>query len=311
VERLKHAVADKPELKYDLLSELRYIAKGEKNDDLQLALMEQIVELRPSDTSMRFALAFKHSEVGNSDMALYHYLKIPIFERDAMTSNNLGVAYGNFQMPIKSMAAFRASANQNQTLAMCNLAFKLLRSGFLAEAQIEADRALSIKPHHKSVPELLKRLSEAPDEEENKLKETLERTKVKAAFYRRVGEGVLKTTTHAIASTWNSPQGALEGKMDGALVRICGASERPASALPGLLFRQTTVTHRIEYAGHLYGNVIFGGVKRSRDGEVTSTLASMNSDVKVVMVFNEDYSELSVMENPDGFQPEFYTLTRS
>src|SRR5713101_536165 len=290
VERLKHAVADKPELKYTLLSEFQYVAGVEKNDDLQLAVMEQIVECRPGDTSVRFALAFKHSEVGNSDMALYHYLKIPVFERDAITWNNLGVAYGNFEMPIKATAAFRVSANQNETLAMCNLGFKLLHSGFSVEAQIEADRAFSIKPHHKSVPELLKRLNEKQGDEENKLKETLERTKVKAAFYRRVGEGVLMTTAQTIASTWNSPEGTLEGKMDGAFMRIFGANERPVNALPGLLyhpfrgpFGRATVMHRIEYAGQVHGNVIFGGVKRSRDGEVPSVLGSMNDDVKVVM----------------------------
>jgi len=32
---------------------------------------------------------------------------------------------------------------------MCNLGFKLLGSGFLPEAQREADKAISIKPHHK------------------------------------------------------------------------------------------------------------------------------------------------------------------
>ena len=137
--------------------------------------MEQMAELRPGDASARFLLAFKHSEIGNYDMALHHYLRIPIFERDAMTWNNLGVAYGNFEMPTKAIAAFRVSEQKNETLAMCNLGFKLLRSGFLPEAQQEADKAISIKPHHKNVPELLKRLNEVQNQEEDKLAETLEK----------------------------------------------------------------------------------------------------------------------------------------
>jgi tetratricopeptide (TPR) repeat protein len=316
VERLKREVAGKPDLQYEFLSAFRDLAEAEKNDGLQLAIMEQMVELRPDDTSARFSLAFKHSVVGNSDMALHHYLKIPLCERDATTWNNLGVAYGDFGMPIKAVDAFRESEKENETLAMCNLGFKLLSSGFLPEAQLEADKAISIKPHHKNVPELLTRLNGAQDEEEDKLTETLEKTKVKAAFYRKLGEGVLKATPLNIAPNWNSPEGALEGKMDGTSVRIIGAHKRPLNALAGLfqpsgLLGQAMVTHRIEYSGEVRGNVIFGHVKRSMDGEAPSLLGSTDNNVKTVMIFNEDHTELFVMEHPGNLHPLFYTLTRS
>jgi tetratricopeptide (TPR) repeat protein len=318
MEALKRKFGGTPDLQYALLSTLLDLAKVEKSDGLELAIMEQMVELRPADKSVRFSLAFKHSEVGNADMALHHYLRIPFSQRDATVWNNLGVAYGKFAMPIKAIDAFRVSEEANETLAMCNLGFELLSSGFLQEAQREADKALSVKPHHKNVPELLKRLSEVQDEEEDKLKEALEQVKAKAAFYRKLGEGILKATATKIAPSWNSPEGILEGKMDGTSVRIFGTYKRPLNALAGLLsspstglIGQMTVTHRIEYSGQVRGNVILGRVKRSRDGETPSLLGSLNDDVKTAMVFNEDQTELAVMEQLGSLHPQFYTLTNS
>ena len=315
VETLKCEVAGKPEQQYKLLLELRDLAEAEKNDELQLAIMEQMVHLRPGDSSARFSLAFKHSEISNPDMAIHHYLKIPVVERNAITWNNLGVAYGDLGMPIKAVAAFRVSENGNEALAMCNLGFRLLDSGFLPEAQQEADRALSIKAHHKNVPGLLTRLTELKDEEDGRLTEKLEETKVNAAFYRKLGEGVLKLTPYNIAPNWSSPEGALEAKMDGASVRIFGIHERPT--LGGLLSNpfsgpidQAMVTHHIEYSGRVRGNIIAGDVRRSRDGEVPSLLGSTSDNVKVLMVFDDDHTELFVMEKSVGSNPKFYSRQR-
>ena len=253
VERLKEEVGSKLDLQYELLSHLQDLPEAEKNDVLHVAIMERMVELRPSMSSIRFALAFKHSEIGNSDMALHHYLKIPVFDRNAVAWNNLGVAFGNFGMPIKSIRAYRVAENRNETLAMCNLGFKLLSAGFLPEAKEEADKAASIEYHHKNVPELLTRLNDAPDEEDAKLAETLENIKTKAAFYRRLGESILKATPAEIALKWDSPEGPLEGKMDGMSVRFSGSQQRPLNALAagilplplGGVGSQVAVTHRI------------------------------------------------------------------
>jgi tetratricopeptide (TPR) repeat protein len=320
VEALKGEVGGKADLQYDLLSSLRDLAEIEKSDALQLAIMEQMVELHPSDISLRFSLAFKHSEFGNSDMALHHYLRIPIFERDPITWNNIGASYGDFHMSAKAIGAFRLSEEKNETLAMCNIGFKLLQSGFLAEAQQLAERALAIKPHHENVPELLKRLAEVPREEDKKLTETLEKTKEKAAFYQRLGAGVLRKTPVEIARNWNSPDGVVEAKMDGTSIRLFGAHERPISTLGSLLagpvsglgvLGSVTAVHRIEYSGELRGTIFVGQVKRWRDGEQPSLLSAANDSVKVLMVLSDDHTEISVMENPGSMHARFYCLTRT
>jgi tetratricopeptide (TPR) repeat protein len=317
VEKIKLKISDDLELTRSLLSYFKEQAELDKEEQFQLAVMEEIVALRPTDTAARFSLAYQHSQVGNHDMALYHYQKIPHFARDPTTWNNLGVSYGEFGMRIKSVEAFRLSEKENETLAMSNLGFKLLRAGFLAEAQQEADKAIAIKSYHANVPELIKRLKEAPKEEQDKLEETLDKVKAKADFYRKAADGVLKSSPTTIASSWNSPDGVLEAKMDGDFVRIFGSQQRSANALGGVIYPAAgglgnlMTTHRVEYSGRVRGNVIFGEVKRSHDGAVQSLLAMGGGDSKVIMVFNEDQSQLHVIERLENTNPTFYVLTRS
>jgi hypothetical protein len=69
--------------------------------------------------------------------------------------------------------------------------------------------------------------------------------------------------------------------------------------------------HRIKYVGRLRGDAILGGVKRSRDGENPSLLAEGLSNPNVVMYFNADHTELSVMESPQSSAPTFYNIART
>jgi tetratricopeptide (TPR) repeat protein len=76
IEKIKLKLPDDPELTRSLLSYLKEQAELDKEEQFQLAVMEEIVALRPTDTAARFSLAYQHSQVGNVDMALYHYQKI-------------------------------------------------------------------------------------------------------------------------------------------------------------------------------------------------------------------------------------------
>ena len=308
-ETLKRSAGDASALQYALLTNLLDLASAEKDKQLELAILEEMVELRPSDSSTRFNLAYKHSDAGNSDMALYHYLKIPVFERTAVTWNNLGVAYSAFHMPILAVNAFRASEEQNNSLAMCNLGFRLLGSGFATEAQAEAEKALAIKPHHQNVSELLKRLNEASEEEKNKVDETLQRTNEKAAFYRKLGKSVLRSTPSVVAPNWKSEDGLLEAQMDGTSIKIRGTRQRHTlgGLGAGMFGSNVTLTEQIEYSGQLRGCAIFGQVKRTTEGQTPSLLDS-SADAKTVMLFNEDHTEISVMERPDSLYPSFYSF---
>jgi tetratricopeptide (TPR) repeat protein len=316
IEKLKATSAGNSQVASTLLSYFKDRADEDKELFFELVVLEQIAALDPTDVKARFDLAYQYSQIGSYDMALFHYQKIPRFARNSYTWNNLGVAYGHFRMRSKAVAAFRESANANETLAMSNLGFKFLNAGFLAEARAEAEKAFEIKDHHQNVPELLKRIRELPDEEETKLKETLEKVQSKAEFFRRAADEVLKTNPTTISPKWNSPDGILEAKVEGDLIRLFGEELRPTPANPFTYGLQSTglgtvmTPHRVEYSGRVHGNVMVGEVKRSNDSAAISLLSAGGGSTKVMMIFSEDRSQLHVAEGLDFIEPKFYTLTR-
>ncbi|MGH2509720.1 MAG: hypothetical protein ACRDHZ_20260, partial [Ktedonobacteraceae bacterium] len=149
-----------------LLRQLNELANIRKDDGTSIAIMERIVELDRSDTDTRFSLAYKHSEIGNNDLALFHYLKIPYADRKASTWNNLGVAFTHFSLPAKAIEAFRKAEGMGGTLAMSNLAGKFITAGFLPEAAKQCETVIAIKDYHKNVGHFLARLKDVPEEED-------------------------------------------------------------------------------------------------------------------------------------------------
>jgi len=154
----------------ELLNALRGLVEIDKDNDASVVLMERIVDIDPSDTNARFDLAYKYSQMGNSDLALFHYLRIPTEERTAMTWNNIGVAFQNLELSAKSIDAFRRAEQMGETLAMSNIAEKLTTAGFLREAQQECDNALKKDRYHYNVVTTLARLKGMPDNENTKEK---------------------------------------------------------------------------------------------------------------------------------------------
>jgi len=309
---LKTMAATNADAKLSLLGGLTMIAEQEKDEAFQIALLEHKVENSPADTDARFSLAYKYSENDNRDMALHHYLKIPIPQRHEATWNNLGVSYGEFQLPFKGVRAFRRSADAGGSLAMSNLGNKLLSAGFLEEAKAECDKALAIPNYDKNIPALLNRLREVPDDENKKLEELLQKIKTKADFFMATGALVVSLTPIKIAERWAAPEGNIEATYVGETLRIFGSYERPLSALAGILSGPLSLTpratrHKIEFVGRMRGRVFFGKV--SRTGEFDTVVSSLlGSGIKTIMQLSDDETEFSVMENYPSQSPEFYKL---
>ena len=297
-----------------VLSALSRLAEFEKDNDLQLAVLERKLELHPGDATARFDLAYKHSESKNADMALHHYAKIPVPSRDATTWNNLGVSFGEINLPVNSVRAYRKAEAANETLAMSNLGYKLLSAGFIEEAQKECDKALAIPNYHKNIPQLLARLKEVPEEEQKSLDESLENIKPKAAFYRQLGEAATLKIPKMVAARWQCAECVLDLTLSGTTIKLSGTYKRASSplvsALMGTSAIQKVTTHKIEYNGKLRGQMIIGDVSRSNDGEQTTFIALELGKIKVLMHFSADGSELHVMENPHSTAPKFDVLKK-
>jgi tetratricopeptide (TPR) repeat protein len=264
------------------------------------------------DASIRFDLAYKHSQAENKDMALHHYDKIPSVQRNPTTWNNIGVSYGEFQMPVRSVRAFRLAEAESETLAMSNLGFQFLGTGFFKEAKELCDRALAIEGHHKNAVALLDRLTAADEEETEKFKETLEAVKKKAEFYRALGQAIVMETPGWVAPKWKSWEGVFDVILDGPAITLSGKFERSANALfraLGSPIGTATVFEDVLFTGEVWGHIVVGTVLRKTKGERASLLAEGSATPKVVMYFDGDCKELFVMENPQSVSPTFYSFT--
>jgi Tfp pilus assembly protein PilF len=306
----------------EILRALRGLSKLEKEDNENLAIMERIVEVDPSDVDTRFSLAYKHSECGNNDLALYHYLKIPTLDRSSTTWNNLGVTFDQFSLPAKSVESYRRAEKLDGTLAMSNLAQKFISEGFLPEAKKQCDDALMIEDYHKNIESTLARLKELPDKENEKEAELLEKAKPKSDFYKQFGRAVSRADPNELTGRWEGPDCVLDVKSRDEEFRTAGTYERHSSGLLGLYASgvggstssdNTPVRFRVEYSGTLRGRAIEARVTRKQEGAmpIASTLLGSSTDeTRVLMFVTSHENELRVMETSPGNGSRFYSLRR-
>lgn len=321
IAQMKSMCADAGKWEAEVLQAERKLAEMAKDDEILTGTMERLLELDPTDLDTRFALAYKYSDQGNNDLAAMHYGRIFYEERTAVTWNNLGVAFDQIGLPAKSVNAYRKSEEMGETLAMSNLANKLIGTGFLTEAQKICDEALKLKDIHKNVGSTLGRLKEVPEEEEKKEAEALEKARPISEFYKEFGRAVTRPMPNSLATRWQGPDCILDVTLAGAAFSATGAYER--SSLGGLYAlgiyggdaagkpAGTSVHYRIEYKGIARGNAIVASVVREKVGEqtmATSLLGSGEDRLTVLMVLSDDGSEIHLFEKVKSGSPRFYSF---
>ena len=314
IDRMKAQVQTSGVGEEELLNALKEVAAVGKEDEELLAIMERMVDLDPSDTRARFSLAYKHAEVGNNDLALFHYLRIPYHERDPRAWNNLGVAFDHFNLSAKSVQSYRTAEAAGETLAMSNLAQKLITAGFLPEAQKQCDAALQIENYHKNIPHTMARLKNCLEEEGKKEAELLEKAKPISDFYIEYGRALSRGTLHDLAKHWKAPDCRLEATLQGSEFEARGSYEQMGSlayALLGPGVKPSSVHYQVEYHGSLRGCTIEGSVIREREDErqkVKPILGANENEARILMVVSDNGNEIRVMERKQGTSPRFYTL---
>ncbi len=106
------------------------------------AMYEQALYHSPSDTDLRFKVAYTYSNQQANGLAFYHYRELlKIKGNHSMALNNAGVAAQQLSLPITSVRYYRRSEEHGETLAMSNLAYKLLNEGFVVEAEDILEKA--------------------------------------------------------------------------------------------------------------------------------------------------------------------------
>jgi tetratricopeptide (TPR) repeat protein len=303
------------ERKLSYLNRLKEISDETDQAFDAVEILEQVVHLRPDDWSTRFNLAYKYSQLKIKDMSLYHYCQIPNFERTAVTWNNLGVAYQDFSMPAKSVSSYRKSAAKGETLAMSNLARKLMQAGFVAEADEELKRALVIKDFHRNVGEAVSALKDIPAGEDKTLKETLNEVEPKRKFFQQLGSAICAPDVLAVSEKWIGPDCELSISIKDGWLDASGEYERTTgNALAGLLSvppKSTKIS--VRYSGRIVGRRVAGKLskKTETDASKLGGLASFLGDegeIAFIMVIAPGGTEISVAEQLTSESPKLYDL---
>nr|MDP2190661.1 hypothetical protein [Rhodoferax sp.] len=305
-----------------ILDALVEVSKISKDDFVLISAMERVLELDPTDKETRFSLAYKYSDMEEDELATFHYSRIPLHDRSAIAWNNLGVSLDRLGLRGKAIAAYRESEDGGETLAMSNLANKLIEAGFLIEAQKICDIALSKEDYHKNVGATLGRLKELPDEEEKSELEVFSKASIKSDFYRQLGSALSRSFPLNPPAVWQGKRGALSLVVDGHNFTLTGTYEDRATGIIGMALRGLSgagsdndakpVRRIIQYTGVLRGSALLGKVSRKRLDDahaVRSLLGSIDDSQQVLMFFDAEQKKLNVLEEDGKSAPSFYSLT--
>lgn len=277
------------------------------DNHLKIEAMEAIARFEPDNQDNRFSLAYAHSEMGSSELALHHYLLIPDRERSTTTWNNVGVAYQNLSIPGRAVTAYKKAATGGETLAMSNLAYRFMNAGFFAEAKEEIARAMKEQAPHRNVGEAYAHLADLPDSETKSVKEVEGSAAAKVVFYRDLGQAVLQPTIKIIPASWIGPKGPLSIVLSGTAFNAAWEFETPGNALTGLLASKPN-RYRVELSGQMVGCRAHGTLKQRRLDGTPSIFGDVDSERSFSIIFSDDLQTARVAENLEKKSPTFYDI---
>jgi tetratricopeptide (TPR) repeat protein len=294
------------------LFRLREISSEQDDQSGEIEALERIVKLTPDDWDSRFNLAYKYSEQKMNEMALFHYLQIPRSERSSVAWNNLGVSFQQLSMPAKSINAYRTASSKGETLAMANLAYKLMQSGFLNEADDELQRALKIEDFHRNVGEAVSALKDIPDEEDKTLREVLKRIEPTRQFFQKLAEAITLPDPKDLPVLWIGPDCELAISVKAGELTAAGEYDRPPNALASAFTSGLKTTrYKLTYTGKMRGRRVRGTLTRKSDSAKQSAgllALGADEDIEFAMVIHSDGTTISVVERQSSSTPRFYDL---
>jgi hypothetical protein len=199
----------------------------------------------------------------------------------------------------------------DDTLAISNLGYKLMKAGFVKAARLEVDRALKSDLPHKNVGQLLTALQEVPEQEREKQQELVEAAKRRIVFLQQLGAAVASETPSTLPTNWHGPDCAMSLTKNGTKVEIAGSYLQDSSfGLLNALGMGTNgssikLKYDVAYSGKLVGRALFGHFERKREGAAVT-----DSGFKKLawMFFSSDANELYVLQDADTDSPSYDRL---
>lgn len=184
-----------------------YQAKGSKR--MYAIALEKALEFAPHDTDIRFNAAYAQSEAKLSAISITNYdTLLTLKSENAASLNNLGVKCENVNLPFKSVDYYKKAAKKNHTLAMSNLAYLFIHTGFYDEAAAELSRASQLSNPHEQVASARAELEKRQREEQDKWDNLIEIGTRQQQFLREFAQASIKATTqNPFLGSWRLPNG--------------------------------------------------------------------------------------------------------
>ncbi len=304
------------EFKAKVLAALASVAKMSKDAERVFVYAEGSLNLNPSDTGLRFDLAYQYGQENHKRMSLLHYKKLTDTMESPAGLNNLGIAYDNLKLPAKSIESYSKAAALKETLAMANMAQRYLNEGFADDAGREIKRANELSRDgvevHGNIGYAKNKLDEILENEGSKEKEVLLEAEEERKFRVKYSEAFYSDTNvvkEKLGGIWETPWGDLELVFDEKenSFRLDGKSKEKVERFESLLGhtaepkKEHFKTKLISIKGKvekLSGRYEIGIEETFEyDGYISPT----NTKVKVYeasgyMVISKDYNEIVVME---------------
>ena len=212
----------KPESKASLYKSLASVYQANGSDRMRAIALEKALEYTPRDTDLRFNAAYAQSQAKLSAMAISNYDTLLTIEPKApFALNNLGVECKGLGLLFKSIEYYKKAAGEGNTLAMANLAYQFIYSGFHSEAAEELSRASQLPDPHENVTSGKAHLEKTRREESEKWDNFIDVGARQQQFLREFAQASIESSTQNLfLGTWRSPYGDIcSVKSDG--IRIC------------------------------------------------------------------------------------------
>lgn len=282
----------------------RDIAQSSKEDTVLVGTLERLLELNPTDSDSRFSLAYQYSELGEHELALYHYSLIPAPDRNSMTWNNLGAAQNVLGLPASSVTSFSKAQEMGESLAAGNLAHKYLDAGFVEQALAACLEGQKAPEPHKSIFDALKRVKEIPDEEVKQEEDIRVQARKKRDFYNGFGLATIRSIPSSLPTLWTGPGFVLKVTFDKDEFSASADYEMPVNGFATAFGRQAPKELRVDFRGKCWGCAVVGSVSRT-DRRATTILGSLESVYDVLIFLESSNSVMRVIETGKNHSEQY------
>ena len=204
-------VVEKEESKKTLYEAMAFLYEAKDCEKMRAIMLEKLLEFEPNNTRARFDAAYSQSNANLTAISIYNYETLlgldPKYE---YALNNLGIQYGFEGLKLKSVEYLKKSSEIGNTLAMANIAYRLIEAGFYDESAEVLSRANEFENPHLNVASAKAKLEESYKEENDKNKSLSDTGDTQRQFLREYAQAyVEQVEPNPFIGAWVLPNGGV------------------------------------------------------------------------------------------------------